>query len=214
MASLPTGFGCYHGVMNAPDWIPPTLLGAALRRSLAAGENLFLRKDRPVGLYLLESGEIRLTRSDPEGREMILFRAQPGDTFAEASLFSETYHCDAAASAPSVVLLLPKAAILEAFASEPDIAQAFMATLARQVMALRTRLENRNLRTARERVLHHLGLRAGDHDRVVRLNGDLKTMAAELGLTHESLYRTLASLEADGAIRRTKEEIRLSASPV
>lgn len=116
--------------MNAPDWIPPALLGAALRRSLAAGEKLFLRKDRPFGLYLLESGEIRLTRSDPEGREMILFRAQPGDTFAEASLFSETYHCDTAASAPSVVLLLPKAAILEVLASEPEIAQAFMATLA------------------------------------------------------------------------------------
>lgn len=81
-------------------------------------------------------------------------------------------------------------------------------------MGLRTRLENRNLRTARERVLRHLGLRANDHDRVVKLNGDLKTMAAELGLTYESLYRTLASLEAEGAIRRTREEIRLSAPAV
>ena len=53
---------------------------------------------------LLEAGEIRLARSDPEGREVILFRAQPGDTFAEASLFSETYHCDAVASVPSAVL--------------------------------------------------------------------------------------------------------------
>jgi CRP/FNR family transcriptional regulator, dissimilatory nitrate respiration regulator len=196
--------------MNAPDWILPALLGAALRRSLAAGETLFLREDRPVGLYLLESGEIRLTRSDQEGREMILCRAQPGDTFAEASLFSETYHCDAAASAPSVVLLVPKAAILEAFASEPEIAQAFMATLARQVMGLRTRLENRNLRTARERVLHHLGLQAGGIDRVLRVNGNLKALAAELGLTHESLYRTLATLEAEGVIKRGQGEIRLT----
>jgi CRP-like cAMP-binding protein len=196
--------------MNAPDWIPPALFGAALRRSLAAGETLFLREDRPVGLYLLEAGEVRLTRCDPEGREMTLFRAQPGDTFAEASLFSEAYHCDAAASAPSVVLLLPKAAILGAFASEPEIAQAFMATLARQVMGLRTRLENRNLRTARERVLHHLGLQAGGIDRVVRVNGNLKAMAAELGLTHESLYRTLATLEAEGVIERGQGVIRLT----
>lgn len=140
-----------------------------------------------MGLYLLERGEIRLTRSDPEGREMILFRAEPGETFAEASLFSEMYLCDAVASVPSVVQLLPRSAVLEAFVSEPDVAQAFMATLAREVMALRTRLENRNLRTARERVLHYLGLRASAHDRVVKLNGDLKTMASELGLTHESL---------------------------
>jgi CRP-like cAMP-binding protein len=196
--------------MNTPDWIPPALLGAALRRSLAAGETLFLREDRPVGLYLLESGEVRLTRSDAEGREMTLFRAQPGETFAEASLFSEMYHCDAVASVPSVVHLLPRSAVLGAFASEPAIAQAFMVTLARQVMTLRTRLENRNLRTARERVLHHLGLKASGIDRVVRVNGNLKVMAAELGLTHESLYRTLATLEAEGVIERGYGEIRLT----
>ena len=37
--------------MNTPDWVPPALLGAALRRSLAAGETLFLREDRPIGLH-------------------------------------------------------------------------------------------------------------------------------------------------------------------
>jgi CRP-like cAMP-binding protein len=134
----------------------------------------------------------------------------PGETFAEASLFSETYHCDAVASLPSVVHLLPKPAVLKVLSSEPDIAQAFMATLARQVMTLRTRLENRNLRTARERVLHHLGLQASGMDRVVRVNGNLKAMAAELGLTHESLYRTLATLETEGVIERGHGEIRLT----
>jgi CRP-like cAMP-binding protein len=195
--------------MSAPHWLADRLQDLAIRRSLKAGEVLFRREDQPLGLYLLERGEIRLTRSDPEGREMTLFRAQPGETFAEASLFSEMYHCDAVASVPSVVHLLPRSAVLEAFASEPDIAQAFMAALARQVMMLRTRLENRNLRTARERVLHYLGLQARGIDRVVRVNGNLKSMASELGLTHESLYRTLASLEAEGAIQRTKREIRL-----
>ena len=127
---------------------------------------------------------------------------------------SDAYHCDAAASAPSVVLLLPKPAVLEAFASEPDIAQAFMATLARQVMTLRTCLEKRSLRTARERVLHHLELQDSGIDRVMRVNGNLKAMASELGLTHESLYRTLASLEADGVIKRGRGEIRLSGPAV
>jgi hypothetical protein len=35
-------------------------------------------------------------------------------------------------------------------------------------------------------------------------------MASELGLTHESLYRTLAALEAEGAIERGPGEIRLT----
>jgi CRP-like cAMP-binding protein len=171
---------------------------------------LFRREGRPHGLYPPEKGEIRLTRTDADSRAMILLRALLGDTSAEASLFSEVVHCDAVASVPSTVRLYPKAAVLAAFAADPTVAEAFMATMAHQVMSLRTRLENRNLRTARERVLHHLSLQAHGPDRLVRLNADLKTVASELGLTHESLYRTLASLEAEGAIQRTKGEIRLS----
>jgi CRP/FNR family transcriptional regulator, dissimilatory nitrate respiration regulator len=200
--------------MRAPDWIPAAIRGSAIERPLGRGEMLFRRENRPHGLYCLERGEVRLTRTDADGREIILFRALPGDTFAEASLFSETYHCDAVASVPSIVHLYPKAAVLAAFAADPALAEAFMASLARQVMTLRTRLENRNLRTARERVLHHLGLQASGIDRVVRVNGDLKIMASELGLTHESLYRTLAALEAEGVIQRTKKEIKLSALTV
>jgi CRP-like cAMP-binding protein len=198
------------GLMTSVDWIPESVRKSAVRRTLEPGEMLFCREDRPDGLYLLERGEIRLTRTDADGREIVLFRAMPGETFAEASLFSETYHCDAVASLPSVVHLLPKSAVLKALASEPVIAQAFMATLARQVMTLRTRLENRNLRTARGRVLHYLGLEARGIDRVVRVNGNLKVLAAELGLTHESLYRTLATLEAEGVIDRGHGEIRLT----
>jgi len=200
--------------MIVPDWIPDALRTTAITRDLDRSEMLFRREDRPHGLYLLEKGEIRLTRTDAEGREIILFRAMPGDTLAEASLFSETYHCDAVASVPSLVHLYPKAAVLAAFAADPAIAEAFMATMARQVMTLRTRLENRNFRTARERVLHHLGLQVTSHDRVVRLTGDLKTMASELGLTHESLYRTLAALESEGAIERARGEIRLLVADV
>jgi DNA-binding IclR family transcriptional regulator len=48
----------------------------------------------------------------------------------------------------------------------------------------------------------------------VAITGDLKAMAAELGLSHETLYRTLASLEAEGAIARGRHEIRLLSDAV
>lgn len=196
--------------MKAPDWIPESLRPSVIARRLDRGEMLFRREDRPLGLYAVESGEIRLIRSDTNGREITLFTARPGDTFAEASLFSAAYHCDAMATRPSIVHLFPKSEALAAFASEPAVAQALMATLARQVMTLRARLESRNLRTARERVLHHLEFQAGS-GRTVNIDGSLKGMASELGLAHESLYRTLAVLETDGTIERAKGQIRLLA---
>ena len=84
-----------------------------------------------------------------------------------------------------------------------------MALLAREIMRLRTRLEQRNIRSARERVLHFLALDAGADGRTVRLRRTLKELAAELGLTHEAFYRALADLAADGEIERRKNKIVL-----
>jgi CRP-like cAMP-binding protein len=191
------------------NWLPPDVAQEARQRSLALGESLFHSGDAAQGLYLIEHGEVRLSRVDAHGREITLFRAHDGDFLAEASLFSETYHCDATAAAPTTVRLLPKAALLEAFDRNPPAAQAFMAMLARQVVSLRTRLEIRNRKTARERVLHHLALHAESPGRRFVVAGNLKAMAAEIGLSHESLYRTLAALEAQGVIARTGREIRM-----
>jgi CRP-like cAMP-binding protein len=84
-----------------------------------------------------------------------------------------------------------------------------MAVLARQIQALRTRLEERNIRSARERLLHHLALAAGPDGRTIPLDGTLMDLASEIGLTHEVVYRTLADLEREGAISRTRSAIVL-----
>jgi CRP-like cAMP-binding protein len=85
--------------------------------------------------------------------------------------------------------------------------------LARQVQALRARLEERTIRSARDRVLRRLVLAADAGGGTLRLGGTLMDLAAEIGLTHEALYRTLASLERDGAIARTKGRITLRKAP-
>ncbi|MEJ2376533.1 MAG: Crp/Fnr family transcriptional regulator [Pseudolabrys sp.] len=140
----------------------------------------------------------------------MLYIAGPGETSAEASLFSPTYHCNAVAGTDAVVRVYPKQAVLTAFAKDPKAAQDFSATLARQVMSLRTRLAQRDIRSARERLRHFLRLNVGDDGRTVALSGTLKELAAELGLTHEALYRTLAALERAGEIRRTRGKIVLT----
>jgi hypothetical protein len=75
-------------------------------------------------------------------------------------------------------------------------------------MALRTRLEQRNIRSARDRILQHLAATAHD-GRTLRVEGTLLDLAAEIGLTHEVFYRNLATLERDGLIKRDKGSITL-----
>ncbi|MBR0970435.1 MULTISPECIES: Crp/Fnr family transcriptional regulator [Bradyrhizobium] len=192
------------------DWLSRNVRIAGVERALKAGEVLFRSEQRTVGLYEVITGKLRLVRVDRAGREALLHVAVAGETLAEASLFAPAYHCDAIATTNAVVRLYPKAIVLTEFERNPETAQAFMAMLARQVMKLRTRVEQRNIHSARDRVRHYLALNTGADGRNVKLTGTLKDLAGELGLTHEALYRTLADMAAAGEIERLKGKIRLS----
>jgi CRP/FNR family transcriptional regulator, dissimilatory nitrate respiration regulator len=195
--------------MSVEDWMPAAVRAAAGELKLKAGEPLFRRGSKSVGLYEVISGCVRLVRIDRSGHEVVLHIAGAGEMLAEASLFSAEYHCDAIASTNAIVRLYPKRKILAAFEEDPKAIRAFANTLARLVMNLRTRVEQRNVRSARERVRHFLALNVGPDGRAVELRGTLKDLAAELGLTHEVLYRTLAALERAGEIRRKDRRITL-----
>ena len=197
------------GATLARDGLPAGMQGAGIERALKAGDHLFHLGDRAAGIYQVLRGEVRLTRIGTNGQQVTLYAASAGDILAEAALFSPAYHCAAVAAGDAVVRFYPKAALLAALRSNPDAAQAFMAMLARQVMRLRTRLEQRNIRSARDRIRHYLACNVGADGRTIALAGTLKDLAAELGLTHEALYRKLSEMAADGEIERRKNLIRI-----
>lgn len=191
------------------DWLTRTIQAAGNERALKAGQALFRRGQRTAGFYEVIAGSVRLVRVDRAGRETALHTASAGETLAEASLFASVYHCDAIATTDAVVRLYPKVLMLGEFQRDPKAAQAFMAMLAHQVVNLRTRLEQRNIHSAHDRIWHYLALNTGADGHTVKVTGTLKNLAAELGLTHEALYRTLADMAAAGEIERLKGKIRL-----
>lgn len=81
--------------------------------------------------------------------------------------------------------------------------------LARQLRAIRTRVERLSLKSAAERVRHLLVSEGRGVCCEVVLNGTLKDLARHLGLTHEVLYRTLAAMEREGLIERGNGVLRL-----
>jgi CRP-like cAMP-binding protein len=192
------------------DALPRSLEAGSVVRELAAGEILFRQGDRAAAIYRVESGRLRLVRRTLDDHLVILHTARRGEFFAEASLFADAYHCDAVAAAPSRIRVYSKAKVMAALRTEPALAEAFMARLAHQLQDLRARMELRNIRSARERVLQYLRLRAGPRGNKIAIEGQLQDIAAEVGMTRETLYRTLAALEAEGSLTRLDTAIVLN----
>lgn len=191
------------------DWLPIAVRRRSTVRELAAGEILFRQGGKAPSIFEVEQGRLRLLRYTIDSHPVVLHTARKGELFAEAALFTATYRCDAVAAIASRVRVYPKPELLAAFRSDSEIGERFMAMLAHQIHTLRARLEERNIGSARERLLHHFALVAGKDGRTVRVDGTLMDLAAEIGLSHEVLYRTLAALEKSGAIARTRSSIML-----
>lgn len=194
------------------DRLPP---GAAVPFRLGAGEALFRAHDTSQGCYLLDHGEMRLVRWSGDGRETVIHVARAGEIFAEAALFSRHYHCDAVASAEASGHLLRKAAVDGAFRTSPLFARAFAARLARQVQELRRRVEIIAIRSAGDRVMAGLGQYENPDTGEFAGLPPLKLLAAQIGLTHEALYRGIARLVRDGRLVKVgRGRVRLPAAIV
>jgi CRP/FNR family transcriptional regulator, dissimilatory nitrate respiration regulator len=189
--------------------LPISLEAGSVVRDLATRELLFQQGDRTTAIFKVESGRLRLMRRTVDDHLVILHTARRGEFFAEASLFAEAYHCDAVAAAPSRVRVYPKTTVMAALRAYPALAETFMARLAIQLQELRTLMELRNIRSARERLLQYLRWQAIEQDRSIAVEGQLQDIAAEIGITREVLYRTLTALETEGHLSRTDAAISL-----
>lgn len=187
----------------------PTPAAAISKRTLAKGETLFNQGDPTFAIFAVRRGRVRLVRHLADGGIVPLYVARDGETFSEVALFSEVYHCDAVADVESEIEVHPKDALSQALHGNPEAARTFMAHLARQVIALRSRLEIRNIRSAKERVVQFLQLAVSEENRSVTFAHPLKDIAGDIGLTHEAFYRTLAKLETSGKISRNGRTITL-----
>ena len=188
------------------------LFPASRNRALAAGHVLFRQGDGANHVFLIRQGRLRMRRHLASGDAITVHAGRAGELFAEAALFAATYHCDAQAAEPSVVASCAEDEVQRALAGSPALALAWIERVTRQLHAARTLLELRNIRSAEGRVMQHLRLRANPAGEVV-VEGRLLDVAAELGLTQEAYYRSLASLERSGLISRERRTIRLCCLP-
>jgi CRP-like cAMP-binding protein len=145
-------------------------------------------------MFFIEQGEVRLVRHTEAGQLVTMFRAGPGDTLAEPSLFSDHYHCDAIADRDSTVRVLDKAIVLGAMTEDTAFAIGLVQRLSAQVQSYRRKQELLAIRSAQDRVL--AGLADG------WMTGTVVAFASDLGLSHEVVFRVLSDLVRDGQVER------------
>jgi CRP/FNR family transcriptional regulator, dissimilatory nitrate respiration regulator len=185
------------------------VLAAACRTRPARRGALIFRDGDPCdAMFAVVSGSVRVYKVARDGRERTLHVVRAPFSFAEAALFSDGgYPAFAAALEPTVLLVVPRPALLQVLVERPAAGLGLFQSLSQWLHRLLDELEVETFLNARARVAAWL-LREMDAAprgaRRVKLVQPRKEIASQLGMVPETLSRIQAELAERGLIRAAR----------
>ena len=186
--------------------LPLTFQSRCEGTRILKNEQIFLAGSKPEWMFYVLSGEVTLERTGLQGEPVVLQRTRQGFV-SEASLKSAQYHCDAIAIIDTTVIKIPIRDLSAELDRDPAFASRWINMLNGEVRRLRLHCERLSMKSVKDRVLHLINTE-GQNGSYTADTG-LKSLAGELGVTHEALYRTLTALNKANIIRRNAGAISL-----
>ncbi len=169
-----------------------------IERTYEKDEVVFLEGEECQGLYIVRRGAVKIYKLSPEGREQILTYAQPAGSFNEVSVFDGGPNpANVSSVEPTVLWILPRAAIIDLIKRRPEVALAVIQNLGMRLRHLVGLVEDLSLRQVSSRVAKLLLETASGQGRPLTQ----QEMAAQLGTVREMVGRSLRQLEARGFIK-------------
>ena len=103
-----------------PEGLQKQLLEAGVQKELAKDERLFVRGDRPSGLFAVVNGGVRISARASTGKEVVLALAEASTWFGEISVLDGLPRThDAIGAEESLVICVPQAALDPMLEREP-----------------------------------------------------------------------------------------------
>ena len=189
--------------------------GSQLRR-LARGDMVFRVGQPCAEFHVTVMGQVKLFAISAAGQEKVIELVGPGNSFAEALMFTgRPYIINAQALTDTLLLTISKDAVLTEIGHDPNFALRMLAGISRRLHGLVHDVEAYALHSGLQRVIGYLlrDLDLGEHADegvvVVSLPVSKATIASRLSLTPEYFSRVLHELEAAGLIEIDKRDIRI-----
>jgi len=153
----------------------------------AAGAPVFHINDPVRIVHFMRRGTIHLVRHQEGGAALILQRARAGSILAEASVYSDHYHCDARADSDAVTWAVARKDLCRRLEAKTEASQAWARYLAHEVQRARLHAEILSLKTVEARLNAWIAWNG-----VLPGKGQRRRIADEIGVSPEAFYRELA----------------------
>ncbi len=180
------------------------------------GQTIFQSGASDVGLFLVKSGQVKLSILSPNGSERVIDVVSAGGTFGESALFSSQLNKLSGSMLKKGELIeIPKNTVNSVVKSCPMLAMAMLNYMGGKIDRLVSELENCCLRSARQRVVDYLLMQVKeqqeqeDQIQEILLTASKGITASLLDITPETFSRELHHLMKLGLIEVERKSIRI-----
>lgn len=186
-------------------------------RRFDRGATVFRLGDPCDAFFVTLYGQVKLFVISPTGQEKVIELIGPGHSFAEALMFlGKPCLVNAQTLAETVLLTVPRDAVLHELETDTRFAMRMLAGLSRRLHGLVGDVQAYALQSGLQRVIGFLLRDAppdadgGDRSMTVTLPVSKATVASRLSLTPEYFSRVLHELQTAGLIEIDRRDIRIA----
>lgn len=209
MTSIGDWTGLFTGTAALPRNVRDRLLDSARTTRYAAGKLVFGPDHVPDSLMFLVSGTIRVSQMSENGREIVLYRVEAGESCVLTTacmLAEEAYNAEGIAETDVVSVVLPRSAFDRLVAEEPAFRQFVFAAYSKRLIDLLRVVDDVAFGRIDVRLAERLlALAHGDRE----IATTHQVLARELGTAREVISRVLHDFAKRGLITQTRGKITL-----
>jgi CRP/FNR family transcriptional regulator, cyclic AMP receptor protein len=180
----------------------------AVLRNYAAGQSIFGEGEPCSGLYVVESGHVRIFKSSANGREQVLSVDGPGSSIAELPVFDGgNYPASVTAIDDATLLFVSKQDFQALCLAHPQVALKVLRVVGSRLRRLVGIIEELSFTTVRHRLASFLlriaqkeGKRSASGVEI-NLPASNQELASHIGTVRELVSRNLSRLQAEGILQ-------------
>jgi CRP/FNR family cyclic AMP-dependent transcriptional regulator len=179
-------------------------------RSFKAGVTIITEGEDSDSLYIILSGQVQVYISDERGKEVVLNSLQVGDYFGEFVLYGGTRTASVMAEVDTRVLVVPRHAVDELIANNPEFTRHLLENLIKKVRSLSSKVRDFALRDVYGRLVVFFdenGIKNADGLIGLTESFTHQEIASRIGTSREMVGRILKDLVSNGYVQVTDRRI-------
>jgi CRP-like cAMP-binding protein len=180
------------------------------------GQTIFYEGTRPMGLFCIHSGKIKVFKMGSQGKEQIIYLAKPGDFLGYRALLSEEFYAASATVLEEAqICFVPKNDFFETLQRNPKLYTNMMKAVCHELGIMEDKIAMLAQKSVRERLATTLIMlketygMEGDGSVLIDIALSREDLANIVGTATETVIRLLSEFKQDGLIALDKKKIRV-----